>query len=150
MANISRFEDIEAWKKARQLNKAIYTISARGEFARDFALRKQIRKASVSTMSNIAEGFERGGDKEFRHFLSIAKGSVGEVRSQLYAALDVGFLEESHFTKLYDLSSEVGRIIAGLMRYLGESDYKGNKFKESPGPDYETSFQDQEPEETPL
>jgi four helix bundle protein len=138
MANISRFEDIEAWKKARQLNKAIYTTSSKGKFAHDFSLRDQIRRASISVMSNIAEGFERGGDKEFRQFLAVAKGSTGEVRSQLYAALDVGFLEEPEFLELYNMSNELSRLIAGFMRYLGDSDYKGNKFREAPGPEYET------------
>jgi four helix bundle protein len=90
MANISKFEEIEAWCKARLLTKEIYAATSQGEFAHDFALRDQIRRASVSIMSNIAEGFERGGNKEFRQFLFMAKGSAGEVRSQLYIALDIG------------------------------------------------------------
>jgi len=83
MSKIERFEDFDAWKLARRLTHAIYDVSAVGEFSRDFALRDQIRRASISIVSNIAEGFERDGDKEFLQFLSIAKGSCGEVRAQL-------------------------------------------------------------------
>ena len=95
MSSFQRFEDIEAWQKARELTKAIYAMSNDGQFARDFGLRDQIRRASVSIMSNIAEGFERTGDAEFRHFRSMAKGSVGEVRAQLYVALDTGLIDGS-------------------------------------------------------
>src|SRR5436190_491568 len=100
MSSIERFEDIEAWKKARRLTKLVYDASNEGQFARDFGLRDQIRRASVSTMSNIAEGFERGGDQEFIHFLSMAKGSCGETRSQLYVALDQGYLTQDKFKLL--------------------------------------------------
>ena len=86
MAKIKRFEDIESWKSARKLTKQIYEITAAGEFTRDFGLNDQIRRASVSILSNIAEGFERGGDQEFLQFLSVAKGSCGEVRAQLYGS----------------------------------------------------------------
>lgn len=92
MAKIERFEDIEAWKKARELRKAIYKVSRTGEFAQDFALRNQIRRAAQSTTSNIAEGFERGGNREFIQFLSDAKGSSGEVRDQLYTAIDENYV----------------------------------------------------------
>jgi four helix bundle protein len=88
MAEIKRFEDIEGWKEARELVSAIYAVSSKGSFAKDSELRDQIRRAAVSVMSSIAEGFERGGDKEFSQFLSLAKASCGEVRSQLYVALD--------------------------------------------------------------
>jgi four helix bundle protein len=84
MGKIVKFEDIEAWNKARELAKEIYAVSNEGPFARDFGLLDQTRRAAVSVMSNIAEGFERGGDVEFRRFLSIAKGSAGEVKAQLY------------------------------------------------------------------
>jgi four helix bundle protein len=80
-------------------------------------------------MSNIAEGFERGGDKEFRQFLVIAKGSSGEVKSQLYAALDAGFLKMEEFETLYSLTSETSRLLTGFMRYLSSSTYNGNKFR---------------------
>lgn len=100
MATIERFEDIEAWQKAGEVTRAIYAASNRGDFARDFGLRDQIRRAAVSVMSNIAEGFERRGDVEFKPFLSIAKGSAGEVRSQLYVALDAGFPAPQEFEDL--------------------------------------------------
>lgn len=129
MARIEQFEDIEAWKKARELAQAIYKVTAVGEFARDFGLRDQIRRAVVSVMSNIAEGFERGGDKEFRQFLSLAKGSAGEVKAQLYVALDARFLSQEQFEQLYSLATETGRLIGGFMRYLTDSGYKGSKFK---------------------
>src|SRR5438445_8247510 len=101
MGKILRFEEIEAWKKARLLTRDIYQVTAKGDFARDFGLRDQIRRASVSAMSNIAEGFERDGNKEFIQFLSNAKGSTSEVRSQLYVALDAGFIDEKKFQELY-------------------------------------------------
>ncbi len=129
MAKIDRFEDIEAWKKARDLTKEIYRVTSVGEFSRDFGLRDQIRRASVSIMSNIAEGFERGGDREFRQFLAVAKGSAGEVKSELYVALDVGFIRENQFDALYEMAGETGRLTGGFMRYLGGSTYRGSKFK---------------------
>ncbi len=90
MASAQRFEDIKAWQKARELVKNIYQATSVGKFARDFVLRDQIRRAAVSIMSNIAEGFEREGNKEFLQFLSLAKGSCGEVRAQLYVAIRSG------------------------------------------------------------
>ena len=88
MAKIEKFEDIQSWQKARTLTKEIYGVTLTGAFAKDFGLRDQIRRAAVSILSNIAEGFERGGDKEFLQFMAIAKGSAGELRAQLYVALD--------------------------------------------------------------
>ena len=129
MANIARFEDLMSWQKARELNRLIYKISKVGNFAKDFGLRDQIRRASVSVMSNIAEGFERGGDKEFVQFLSTAKGSCGEVRCQLYAALDENYLNEAGFKELYERSTEVSRLISGMMTYLQRSELRGSKFK---------------------
>jgi four helix bundle protein len=109
-----RFEDLIAWQKARELTRDVYQITRRGEFARDFGLAGQIQRAAVSIMSNIAEGFDRGNRNEFHHFLVIAKGSCAEVRSQLYVALDTGYLSQSDFDRLILLSDEVARIIAGL------------------------------------
>ncbi|MFN0141033.1 MAG: four helix bundle protein [Pyrinomonadaceae bacterium] len=129
MATILRFEDIDGWKMARELTKDIYSISATGNFSKDFGLCNQIRRASVSVMSNIAEGFERDGNKEFCNFLSIAKGSVAEVRSQLYVALDQGYISENEFQTIYSKANENGRMIAGLMKYLRSSDVRGLKFK---------------------
>jgi four helix bundle protein len=118
MVKIKRFEDIEAWKKARELTQEIYAVSNEGSFARDFGLRDQIRRAAVSVISNIAEGFERGGDVEFRRFLSIAKGSAGEVKAQLYVALDAGLINQDQFDSLYRMATEAGNLIGGFMRYL--------------------------------
>ena len=119
MAAIQRFEEIEAWQKARELAGAIYAISNEGPFARDFGLRDQIRRAAVSVMSNIAEGFERSGDVEFRRFLAIAKGSAAEVRAQLYVALDSGMVTQAQFESLYKMATEAANLIGGFMRYLG-------------------------------
>jgi four helix bundle protein len=128
MAVIERFEDIEAWKKARELTAATYAASSAGGFARDFGLRDQIRRASVSIMSNIAEGFERDGNQEFRQFLAIAKGSSGEVKSQLYVALDAHFVTPGEFARLYGLADESARLIRGFITYLKSSDLRGSKF----------------------
>jgi len=129
MSSFQRFEDIEAWQKARELTKAIYAMSNDGQFARDFSLRDQIRRASVSIMSNIAEGFGRGGNKEFMQFLSTAKGSASEVQAQLYVAIDAGYINQDQFQKLYSETEATARMIAGLLRYLQNSDFKGAKYK---------------------
>jgi four helix bundle protein len=129
MAKIEKFEDLEAWKMARKATKEIYEVSSREQFSRDFALVNQIRRASISILSNIAEGFERNGDKEFLQFLSIAKGSCGEVRAQLYVAFDQNYIDEEKFKKVSDELSETSRIISGLMKYLQQSKLRGSKFK---------------------
>ena len=129
MAKIERFEDMLSWQKARAVTRDVYLLSKRGDFAKDFELRGQMRSASVSIMSNMAEGFERGGDKEFIQFLSTAKGSCGEVRSQLYVALDQSYISETEFSNLYAGTVEVGRLVSGFMSYLQKSDLRGNKFK---------------------
>ncbi|HEX9829617.1 MAG TPA: four helix bundle protein [Bacteroidota bacterium] len=98
-------------------------------FSKDFPLRDQIRRAGVSVMSNIAEGFDRGGTKEFVQFLSIAKGSVGEIKSQLYIALDQRYFDEQVFKETSSNADEVGKMIAGLMRYLQQTKVKGSKYK---------------------
>ncbi len=129
MATFNRFEEIEGWQTARELTQEIYTITNQGSFARDFGLRDQIRKASVSIMSNIAEGFERSGTGEFVQFLSVAKGSAGEVKSQLYIALDQGYINQETFDRLSALATETGCKIGGLMNYLRKSNIKGTKYK---------------------
>jgi four helix bundle protein len=111
---IERFEELIAWKKARLLTAEIYRATDAGRFAQDFALKDQIRRAAISIMSNIAEGFERARSSEFHQFLSIAKGSCAELRSQLYIAADAKYLTEPHFKSLYEQSAEVGRILGGL------------------------------------
>lgn len=129
MAKIERFEDIEAWQLARESTRVIYQVSSVGDFARDFPLRDQIRRSSVSVMSNIAEGFERDGDREFVNFLSIAKGSCGEARSQLYVALDQNYITSEQFDFAYGSLNETGKRIGGFMRYLRQSDLRGPKFR---------------------
>ena len=111
---IDKFEDLIAWQKARVLTKEVYQFSKRAEFARDFGLSGQIQRASVSIMSNIAEGFERGGRGEFHQFLSVAKASCAEVRSLLYVALDIKYINKAEFRKIMDKAEEVGRIVGGL------------------------------------
>jgi four helix bundle protein len=111
---VTRFEDLDVWKAAKDLSVAVYRATQAGPFARDFALRDQIRRAAVSVMSNIAEGFGRHSRPEFRHFLSIARGSVSEVRSQLHLARELGYLPQSDFNTLYELCWSVTRMIASL------------------------------------
>ena len=111
-----KFEDLVAWQKARDLTRAIYQATATGSFAKDFGLRDQIRRAAVSVMSNLAEGFERGGRAEFHQFLSVAKSSCAELRSQLYVALDATHLHASTFQQLLIQAEEVARIIGGLRK----------------------------------
>lgn len=111
---VERFEDLIAWQKARGLTREIYEITRKGAFARDYALAGQIQRAAVSIMSNIAEGFERGGRAEFQQFLSIAKASCAEVRSELYVALDIGYVGQAKFNQLLEHAEEVGKIVGGL------------------------------------
>src|SRR6266498_3113816 len=113
---IERFEDFIAWQKARKLTSDIYKVTNEGNFAKDFGLKDQIRRAAVSSMSNLAEGFERGRPTEFHQFLSVAKASCAELRTQLYVALDVGYLKLSTFNVLMAEATEVGQILGGLRR----------------------------------
>ncbi|MBI4653447.1 MAG: four helix bundle protein [Nitrospirae bacterium] len=111
---VEKFEDLVAWQKARKLTKHVYHMTGKGAFSRDFGLREQIQRAAVSIMSNLAEGFERGSRAEFHQFIVIAKASCAELRSQLYAALDVGYITSEEFKDISDLAIEVSRIIGGL------------------------------------
>jgi four helix bundle protein len=128
MAKIERFEDMEVWQKARNLCKEIYSITNKG-FEKDFKLRDQINGSSGSIMDNISEGFERNGKLEFRQFLSIAKGSCGEVRSQLYRALDRNYINSEEFEKLRFQSEEISKQLKGFITYLNASEFKGEKYK---------------------
>jgi len=132
MNKIERFEDILSWQKARALTKEIYASTRTGQFARDYGLKHQIQRASVSTMANIAEGFERGGDREFLQFLSNCKGSCGEVKSHLYVALDQDYLTQLTFDQLYTQTDEVSRLAGGFMAYLRQSQLRGPKYKYRP------------------
>ena len=111
---VDKFEDLVAWQKARVLTKAIYEATRQEKFARDFGLSGQIQQASVSIMSNIAEGFERSNPAEFHQFLVIAKSSCAEVRSQLYVALDIGYLPQAEFDLLFKQAQELARVLGGL------------------------------------
>lgn len=115
---IARFEDIAAWQGARILAGEVYAATADGKFARDYGLRDQIQRASVSIMCNIAEGFERGSNKEFRQFLYVAKASAGEVRSLLYLALDLEYVDEATYQRLTGRATTISRQIGGFIRYL--------------------------------
>lgn len=139
---VERFEDLGIWQKGREVCKMVYEISNRGAFAKDFALRDQMRRASGSIMDNIAEGFERAGNREFIQFLAIAKGSAGEVRSQLYRALDQQYLSAAEFEVVVGKLRQINAGIANFMSYLKESDLKGTKFKE---PEIPYGFNDPEP-----
>ena len=118
---VSRFEDLIVWQKSRTLAANVYRATAEGRFARDFGLRDQIRRAAVSVMSNIAEGFGRHSRADMRHFLAMARGSAFEIRSQLYLAHDLGYVNDHEHLALHELCIEVSRMLAALRTSLGES-----------------------------
>ena len=118
MARIERFEEILGWQKGRKLCNLVYVCTKQGAFARDFGLRDQIRKAAVSVISNIAEGFESQNNRTFTRYLYIAKGSTSEVCAQAYIALDEGYITQQQFDQIYALSDETGRLIGGFIAYL--------------------------------
>jgi four helix bundle protein len=136
MATISSFEDLKVWQLARELAREIYSLTSKGSFAKDFELKNQINKSAGSIMDNIAEGFERGGNKEFSQFLSISKGSCGEVRSQLYRALDRNHVPENELESAKNKALEVSRQLAGFITYLKNSDMRGVKYAKEPESNY--------------
>lgn len=129
---VKYFEDLEIWKEARSLTNAVYKITSDSAFSKDFGLRDQIRRAAVSVMSNIAEGFERGGNQELIQFLYIAKGSCGEVRSQLYVAKDQGYINDEKFNELFKSFKRLSVMISNMIAHLKSSRIKGEKFKKPP------------------
>jgi four helix bundle protein len=129
MATVHRFEDLEIWQLAMDLCRRLYEITKEGDLSKDYRFKDQIRAASGSIMDNIAEGFERNGKGEFIQHLSIAKGSAGEVRSQLYRAFDQQYFDKDQFDKLYNLAGEIASKKSNLISYLNASDIRGSKFK---------------------
>ena len=123
------FEDLPIWQKARELAKFVFVITAEGDFNKDFRFRDQIRAAAGSTADNIAEGFERSGNKEFVQFLYIAKGSCGETRSQSYRALDYNYITQETCEQLKQKTTEICSEIANFIKYLKNSGLKGSKYK---------------------
>lgn len=134
MATFKSFEEIEAWQKARKLANEANIISLETEMVRDFKLRDQVNGSTGSIMDNIAEGFERGGNREFIQFLSFSKGSAGEFRSQLYRMLDRKYVTEDEFKRLMGNTLEITSMLGGLMKYLQQSEIKGPKFRRTTKP----------------
>jgi four helix bundle protein len=139
MSSIKSFEDIEAWKEARELCGDIFQLTLTGSFSKDYGLRDQINRSSGSVMDNIVEGFERGGTKEFIQFLSYARGSAGEGRSQLYRALDRKYIAENEFGVRKERCLKISKMITNFMIYLRDSEIKGMKFQE-PQKSYQTNL----------
>ena len=132
MATVERFEELECWQAGRLLTRRIYKVSSDGRFAKDFALRDQMRRAAISVMSNIAEGFESRTRPLFIELLGRAKGSAGEVRSQLYAALDAGYLKKEEFNEIRDLAEKTSSQISRLTAYLRSAPTTDNVSEELP------------------
>ncbi|MDF2157014.1 four helix bundle protein [Algoriphagus sp. CAU 1675] len=129
MATVTKFEDLEVWRKSREFSKQVFELTQANGFEKDFVLKNQINSSSGSISDNIAEGFEREGKKEFINFLSIAKGSAGESRSQLYRAFDRKYISEETLQEMLNMCLEISKSISGFIKYLKDSEYKGNKFK---------------------
>ena len=136
---VKNFEDLEIWKDARLLTRGIYQLTRDSKFSKDFALRDQTRRAVVSIMSNIAEGFERGGNQEFIQFLYVAKASCGEVRSQLYVALDQSYVASQDCDAASKSFRRLSIMISNLIDYLKRSGMKGSKYTATKRPESPTS-----------
>ncbi len=129
MAVAKKFEDLDVWILAKDFCVNIYKITENEFLKKDFGFKDQIRRASISIISNIAEGFERNGNKEFIQFLSYAKGSAGEVRAQLYIIKELGFITENEFINLNEKITQISKMLSGFINYLKQSELKGSKFK---------------------
>ena len=121
MGKVNSFEELNIWIDSRSFNEKLYKISNNGLFDKDYDLKRQIRRASISVSSNIAEGFERNTDKEFIQFLYYAKGSAGEARSQLFLSLDLNYIKKDDFDKLYNQITGISKMISGMIKYLKKS-----------------------------
>ena len=128
---VKNFEDLEIWKEARRLSQEIYRLTRESRFSKDFGLSDQIRRAAISIMSNIAEGFERGGNQEFIQFLYVAKGSCGEVRSQLYVAFDQSYIAQKNCAEVSKPFRRLSIMISNLIDYLKRNGMKGAKYNGS-------------------
>lgn len=137
MATITKFEDLEIWQLANSLSNEIYDVIKSTDLDTDYALKNQIDRSAMSISDNIAEGFEREGNKEFIHFLSIAKGSFGETRSQLYKVSYRNYIDNEKFEELKSKTELISKKISTFMKYLKNTEYKGNKFNE-PTENYNT------------
>jgi four helix bundle protein len=122
-----RFEDLIFWQKARQLTRLIYSFTSKAPFKADYGLREQLQRSSVSVMSNIAEGFGRGSNSEFVQFLFVAKGSLSEVKSQLYVATDLNYVTDTEFNKAYEMAEEISRLINAFIKNLKDDKKRGLK-----------------------
>jgi four helix bundle protein len=129
MSKVERFEDLKIWQLARELCQMIHKLTIKDQFSRDFKLVGQIYGSSGSIMDNIAEGFERDGNKEFIQFLTFSKGSCGETRSQLYRALDYQYITQDEFDTAYKMAMEESKMLKSFIQYLKDSELKGNRFK---------------------
>jgi len=129
MSKVERFEDLKIWQLARELCQMIHKLTIKDQFSRDFKLVGQINGSSGSIMDNIAEGFERDGNKEFIQFLTFSKGSCGETRSQLYRALDYQYITQEEFDAAYKMTLEESKMLKSFIQYLKDSELKGNRFK---------------------
>ena len=129
MATITKFEDLEIWQEARKLAKEVFILSKETDLKTDFRFKEQIKASSGSVMDNIAEGFERDGNLEFPQFLSIAKGSAGETRSQIYRLYDCEYISEEQFKDLKNKYENLSGKIKNFITYLNKKDFKGNKFQ---------------------
>ena len=136
MSKINSFEDLKVWQLARDLSKDVFLITQKASFSKDYSLKDQINKSAGSVMDNIAEGFERGGNKEFCQFLYISKGSCGEVRSQLFRALDRQYIDSNEFTSISNKALEVSKQLSGFVSYLRNSELKGEKYIKEPNAEY--------------
>ncbi|MEA4974987.1 MAG: four helix bundle protein [Paludibacter sp.] len=132
MAGVHCFEDLIIWQKARELCKDIHRITKYETFSHDYKFKNQINSSSGSVMDNIAEGFERNGNKEFIQFLYIAKGSCGEVRSQLWRAYDFEYIKENEFDEMKNKTEQLSKNLSNFIQYLQNSEIKGTKFKQNP------------------
>jgi four helix bundle protein len=130
MATIKKFEDLEVWQKARLLENKIFELMQTERLSKDFELKNQMNKSAGSVMDNIAEGFGRGSRNEFIQFLTISRGSLTELQSQLYRCLDRKYLSNDDFTNYYSITEEVAKMLSTFIAYLNKSTMQGNKFKE--------------------